>query len=344
VIAAAAGLGGCATTGYYFQAMGGQWELWKHAEPIDNVISSPNTKTSLKTKLTRVREIREFASHELMLPDNGSYRKYVDLKRPFVVWNVFATEELSVQPKEWCMLVVGCVSYRGYFSKEGAEKYAAELRTEGYDVYVGGVPAYSTLGYFDDPILSSFIQYPETELARLIFHELAHQLVFVKDDSTFNESFAATVELEGVKRWIETHGKPEDYATFTAWAKRRNDYVTLIATYKDKLNTLFTSPLSTEEKRDGKRHLFEEMKSDYQNLKTSWGGYTGYDWIFNQKLNNAFVVSSALYSQLVPGFKGLLAQNDNNMLNFYHAAKTLAEESKEKRDAYLAKLAKPGSE
>lgn len=344
LLIAVAGLGGCATTGYYFQAMGGQLELWQRSESIDNVIARPDTKTTLKAKLTRVQEIREFASRDLMLPNNGSYRKYVDLKRPFVVWNVFATEELSVQPKEWCMLVVGCVSYRGYFSKEGAEKYASELRAEGYDVYVGGVPAYSTLGYFDDPILSTFIQYPETELARLIFHELAHQLVFVKDDSTFNESFAAAVELEGVKRWIEAHGKPEDYTTFTGWAKRRSDYVTLIATYKDKLNTLFTSSSSTEEKREGKRRLFQEMHEDYQKLKTSWGGYTGYDWIFNQNLNNAFLVSSALYSQLVPAFKHLLTKNNNNMQSFYQAAKALSEQSKEDRDAYLTSLVKSNNE
>ena len=331
-------IAGCASPSYYLQAVGGQFELIQHSERIDDVIARSDTEASLKAKLIRAREIREFASRELNLPDNGSYRKYVDLKRPYVVWNVFATEELSVKSKEWCLLVVGCISYRGYFSKEAAESYAAELSAQGYDVYIGGVPAYSTIGYFDDPILSTFIQYPEAELARLIFHELAHQMVFVKDDSTFNESFAAAVEQEGVKRWIATHGKPSDQQTFAAWETRRSDYLNLITKYREKLNSLYTSSRSVEEKRAGKKAIFLEMKEDYQQLKTTWGGYAGYDWIFKRNLNNAFITSTALYTQLVPAFANLIAHNQGDMLRFYAAAKTIAEEPQIKRSATLAAL------
>ncbi|MES2354381.1 MAG: aminopeptidase [Pseudomonadota bacterium] len=331
-------IAGCASPSYYLQAVGGQLELIQRSESIDDVIARSDTEAPLKAKLIRLREIREFASSELNLPNNGSYRKYVDLKRPYVVWNVFATEELSVKSKEWCLLVVGCISYRGYFSKEAAESYAAELSAQGYDVYIGGVPAYSTLGYLDDPVLSTFIQYPEAELARLIFHELAHQKVFVKDDSTFNESFAAAVEQEGVKRWIAAHGKPSDQQTFMALETRRNDYLQLITKYRDKLNSLYSSSRNTEEKRVGKKIVFQEMKEDYQQLKTEWGGYSGYDWIFNRNLNNAFIVSTALYSQLVPAFQNLIAHNHGDMPQFYAAARALAEQAKEKRNTALAAL------
>ena len=331
-------LGGCASTSYYAQAMGGQFDLWRRSDPIDDVLARPDTPAALRAKLAKVREIRQFASRELQLPDNGSYTRYADLKRPFVTWNVFATEELSVQPREWCFLVVGCVSYRGYFSKDDAESYAAELRAQGYDVYVGGVPAYSTLGYLDDPVLSTFIHYPEAELARLIFHELAHQLVYAKGDSTFNESFASAVELEGVKRWIDSRGNSADRTSFAVAQNRRQDYLGLLEKYRGALRELYSSAASIEAKRAGKARLFQEIKDDYDRLKTAWGGFAGYDRIFSQKLNNAFIVSSALYTQLVPAFEKLLQNNGGNLPRFYEAARELARQPKDKRDPVLAAL------
>ena len=335
-------LTGCATPGYYAQAVGGQIELWRQAQPISDMLARSDTPAPLRAKLLKVRDIRQFASRELGLPDNGSYTKYADLKRPFVTWNVFATDEFSVQPKEWCFLVVGCVSYRGYFSRDDAESYTSELRTMGYDVYVGGVPAYSTLGYFDDPVLSTFINYPETELARLIFHELAHQLVYAKGDSTFNESFASAVELEGVKRWIDTHGNPADDANFATWQGRRQDYLVLVEKYRGKLHDLYSSTASIEDKRSGKVRLFREMKDDYQQLKLTWGGFAGYDRIFSQNLNNAFIVSTALYTQLVPAFQRLLEKTGNDLPRFYEAARALAKEPREARDVAFAALMQPG--
>ena len=335
-------LSGCASPAYYAQAVGGQIELWRRAEPIDDVLARPDTPERLRTKLETIKEIRRFASREINLPDNRSYTKYADLKRSFVVWNVFATEEFSVSPREWCFAIVGCVSYRGYFSREGAESYAGELRAQGYDVYVGGVPAYSTLGYFDDPVLSTFIHYPETELARLIFHELAHQLVYAKGDSTFNESFASAVEQEGVNRWIEAHGGAADHASFAAAQQRRHDYLSLIETYRGKLQALFATDASKQEMRADKKRLFQDMKADYQRIKAEWGGYSGYDRIFGQDLNNAFVVSTSLYTQLVPAFQKLLEKNGGDLPRFYEAARRLADEPGDVREAHLNELLPAG--
>jgi predicted aminopeptidase len=334
----AAWLVGCASPSYYAQALGGQFELWRKSEPIAQLLADSRTQPQIKTKLQTVHAIRQFASAELHLPDNGSYRSYVDLQRPFVVWNVFAADEFSVEPMHWCFMVVGCVDYRGYFSKEGAEAFAAELRAQGRDVYVGGVPAYSTLGYFDDPILSTFIRYPDAELARLVFHELSHQLVYVAGDSKFNESFAVAVELEGVKRWLDAHGTKADLSNFAAARSRRNDYIALVETYRHKLQTLYASDIAIEAKRSAKAQLFLDMKNDYEKLKVAWGGFSGYDWLFAKPLDNAFIASTSIYTQLVPAFQSLLAKSEGNLDAFYASVKQLANSTKAKRDAQLAAL------
>ena len=194
IVAGASGLilGSCSTAQYYWQGIAGELDLLDRARPIPSVVESTSD-AALKQKLEHTIEIREFASKELALPDNGSYRRYTALDRPYVLWNVFATPPLSLEPMQWCFPVAGCVNYRGYFAEGEARAEAAHLSATGDDVYVGGVPAYSTLGYFDDPVLSTIIRYPETEVARLIFHELAHQVAYAKDDTVFNESFAVTV-------------------------------------------------------------------------------------------------------------------------------------------------------
>jgi len=338
VLSLAVWLVGCASPTYYAQALGGQFELWRKSEPIAQLLADSRTQPQIKSKLQTMHAIRQFASEELHLPDNGSYRKYVDLQRPFVVWNVFAADEFSVEPSEWCFVVVGCVGYRGYFSKEGAEAFAAELRARGRDVYVGGVPAYSTLGYFDDPVLSTFIRYPDAELARLVFHELSHQLVYVGGDSTFNESFAVTVELEGVKRWLDAHGTKADLGNFAVARGRRDDYLALVDTYRHRLQALYASKVTTAAKRSGKVQLFREMKNDYEKLKVTWGGFGGYDWIFSKPLDNAFIASTSIYTQLVPAFQSLLAKSGGNLDAFYAEVRQLANSSKAQRDARLAAL------
>jgi len=337
--AAAALLTGCATTGYYAQAIGGQIELWRLAQPIETVVADAATAPALKAKLDAVQAIRAFASRELGLPDNGSYRSYADVKRPFVAWNVFAADALSLHAQEWCFPVVGCVGYRGYFSRDGADAFARELRAQGLDVYVGGVPAYSTLGWFNDPVLSTFINYPASELARLLFHELAHQIVYVKDDSTFNESFAVAVETAGVARWLASRPEaPGARQTYETWQARRRDYLALIERYRERLDALYRSPATREEKLAVKQALFDEMRRDYAALKVAWGGYAGYDRIFAGEINNALIASVAIYTQRVPAFQALLAREGGDLPRFYAAVKTLAKLPKAERDARLAAL------
>jgi predicted aminopeptidase len=205
---------GCTQLGYYTQSVSGQLDIWRREKPIHEVIEDAASPPALRDKLAQVLVIREYASRELALPANSSFRRYADLQRPFVAWNVFATEEFSMQPKTWCFAVAGCVSYRGYFAKADAENFAVGIAAAGHDVYVGGVPAYSTLGWFADPVLNTFIHYSPVELARLIFHELSHQVVYVKDDTVFNESFAVAVERAGVARWIARHGTAADRDVF----------------------------------------------------------------------------------------------------------------------------------
>jgi predicted aminopeptidase len=328
-------LAACSTLGYYWQAADGQWELERKARPITEVMADPATPADLQLQLTRVQAIRDFASRDLALPENGSYRKYADLKRPYVVWDVFAAEEFSVVPRQWCFPVAGCVGYRGYFAQADAERFAAELKAKGYDVYVGGVPAYSTLGWMDDPVLNTFVRYPETELARLVFHELAHQVVYVKGDSTFNESFAVAVELEGVRRWVAGHGAPEQQTAFEQAQARRRDFAELIARTRERLREMYASDLTPERKRAAKLQALETMRAEYQALRASWNGFGGYDWWFAQPVNNAQLASVAIYTQLVPGFQALLAGEGGNLPRFYASVRDLARLPEAERAARL---------
>jgi len=261
-------LAGCGSLGYYAQSIDGQMKLLQARRPIADVIADPATPPPLKAKLERVLAIRDFASRELKLPDNPSYRNYADLQRPFVVWNVFAAAEFSVKPREWCFLIVGCVGYRGYFAQAGAEAYTRELRGEGLDVFVSGVPAYSTLGWFDDPVLNTFINYPEHALSRLIFHELAHQVVYVKGDTGFNESFAAAVETEGVRRWIARNGDDTMRADFERAQQRRTQFRELLSKYRERLAALYRLPIAPEEMRVRKAQAFSDLQRDYGLLKS----------------------------------------------------------------------------
>jgi predicted aminopeptidase len=330
---------GCSTVGYYAQAVSGHLEVMWRAEPIEERLHETSTPAPLREKLERVLAIREFASRQLALPDNDSYRRYADLGRPFVVWNVFAAPEFSVTPIQSCFPFAGCVSYRGFFSEEGAQRHAAELAQQGDDVYVGGVSAYSTLGWFSDPVLSTFIQYPEPEVARILFHELAHQEVYVKGDTVFNESFAVTVEEEGLRRWLERDGTPAQRAAYAESRRRRSEFDALVLKYRARLSDFYAQPLSIEEKRAGKRRLFAEMSDEYGALKASWGGFAGFDRLLAGGVNNAFLVSIASYTELVPAFRALLAQKKGDLPAFYREVKDLAKLEKAERDARLASLA-----
>jgi len=333
-------LPGCVAPSYYLQAAAGQIQLWRLSRPLTDVQSDPQTSDNTRHRLTLVRHIRDFATRELHLPDNGSYRKYADLNRPYVVWNVFAASEFSVTPRQWCFPVAGCVSYRGYFARADADAYAELLRGQGYEVHVGGVPAYSTLGWFDDPILNTFIFYPETELARLIFHELSHQVVYVGDDSEFNESFATAVELAGVRRWLARHGDLVKREAFEQAQQRRRDFIALVLKYRTALDENYRSGATSEEIRRRKRQLLTELKQEYAALKRErWSGYAGYDRWFGQDLNNAMLASVGIYTRLEPTFQALLDTNKGDLPSFYRDVRSLAALPKENRLLALERAA-----
>lgn len=325
-------LGGCANLGYYVDSMRGQMNVWQSAQPIETLLDNRRTPPSLKRKLATVLQIRAFASRELQLPDNPSYRSYADLQRPYVIWNIFATPEFSIEPKEWCFPFAGCVDYRGYFSEQDAAHFADALRKQGYDVYVGGMPAYSTLGWFNDPVLNTFINYPDTEIARLIFHELAHQAVYVPDDSTFNESFAVTVELEGMRRWLAQTGTVEQRTAFAAAEHRKSGFIALVQKARSDLEKIYSSSRDDAQKRTAKAHIFQMLRQDYQRLKTA----SRYDKWFEQELNNAHLTSVAVYTQLVPAFQALLVQNHGDLARFYRAVGKMGHLPKD------ARLTEPG--
>jgi predicted aminopeptidase len=339
VIGSVALLQACAAVDYYAQAISGHLDLITRAVPIEERLRDPELAPPLRVKLRRVIAIRDFASRELALPDNGSYRRYTELVRPFVLWNVFAALEFSVKPVESCFPIAGCVSYRGYYSEADAQARAASLRAQGYDVYIGGVPAYSTLGWFDDPVLSTFIRYPDAELARLVFHELAHQVAYVKNDTVFNESFAVAVEQEGVERWLGRKGTPEERAAYETLQLRRREFVALVLAYRDRLGSLYERALTVEEKREGKARLFAAMLEDYGQLKAGWGGFSGFDRVFARGANNALLASVTAYTERVPAFRALLARKGGDLPAFYADVKELARLDKAARDVRLGEVA-----
>jgi predicted aminopeptidase len=256
-----------------------------------------------------------------------------------VVWNVFATRELSMKLQQWCFPVAGCVSYRGYYDLEEAQRFADRLREQGLEVHVGGVPAYSTLGWFSDPVLNTFVRYPEGELARLIFHELAHQVVYVKGDTTFNESFATAVEEAGVARWLADRADPALELAYRIHAQRRRQFVELLRRHRLELERIYAQPAADEVKRRGKQAVFDALQADYRALRASWGGFAGYDRWFAQPLTNAHLASIGTYTDLLPAFRTLLDRHGGDMPAFYVATRELAALPRAERDQRLARLA-----
>lgn len=336
---------GCAPmsldVGYYWQSIGGHLAVMRAARPIDALIADPATDEKLRERLQLVQKIRSYASSELRLPDNGSYTRYSDLKRPFVLWNIFATPELSLKLLSWCFPFAGCVSYRGYYDQAEAEAYAAQLRADGYEVYVAGIPAYSTLGWFDDPVLSSFIHYNEGELARLVFHELAHQVLYLQGDSTFNESFATAVEEIGVRRWLQARGDRRQIEAYEVHVKRRSQFLDLLRKHRAALEKVYAGDGSDDEKRAGKQKVFEALQAEYQSLRVSWGGWPGYDRWFAQKPGNPHLASVATYTDAVPGFERLFEASGRDLPRFYDAARSLSQLPKAERDRQLGLVQKP---
>ncbi len=326
---------GCTNLPYYAQAVDGQMEILRKAQPISTIVADPNTDKVLKNTLSKVILLRKFASRTLKLPDNESYMSYADLKRPYVVWNVYATPEFSVKLKEWCFVGAGCVEYRGFFSKEKADHFAEELRNKGYDVHVGGIRAYSTLGWFDDPVLNTFIGFSEIQLARLIFHELAHQIVYVQDDTEFNESFATMVELEGTRRWLASNGTSEQQDMFDAGQRRELIFTELVLKYRERLKKLFSSGASDSEKRIYKSYIFSELRGEFSRLKAANKALNSYDQWFELQMNNALLATISTYTKHVPGFRSLLTRQGGDMELFYSAVRDIGELTKSDRYSAL---------
>ncbi|MGA7146414.1 MAG: aminopeptidase [Desulfobacterales bacterium] len=328
----------CASIRYYGQLISGQIGILNKREPIRHVLAQPDASEKLKLKLKLVLEIREFAKDKLFLPAKDQYLSFVDLERPFAVYNVFATPEFSFSPKTWCYPIIGCAVYRGYFSKKDAFNYADQLRKKGYDVYIGGVVAYSTLGWFDDPVLSTFINLSDIKLAALIFHELSHHLLYVADDTTFNESFATAVERESLRRWLLSKNRPKAYGDYMKAYRRQQQFIKLVLKYRKKLEVLYAKDLPVLEKRHDKAVEFDNLKADYRLLKKQWGGYSGYEGWFNRKMNNAQLLTVATYNDLVPAFLKLLKTCNSNLKTFYKKCQELSKKPKKVRRAYLDQL------
>ncbi|NNC77276.1 MAG: aminopeptidase [Woeseiaceae bacterium] len=329
----AATLNGC----YYMQAARGQIDVMKKREPIDAVLADPDTPRDVVSRLTLVQDARQFSIHELGLPDNDSYRTYRDLEREFVVWNIFAAEEFSLAPKRWCYPVVGCVSYRGYFSKETAERQAQKLANKGFDVFLGGVAAYSTLGRFDDPVLNTMMRWGETQLVGVLFHELAHQVLYVKDDTGFNESFATAVEEFGLQRYLTNRNKSAEYTSYLEQKEFRRELMSLINAARDDLNTYYGESIDPDEKRLLKLHRIERLESDLREL-LSRNNRNVEGWM-SAPFNNARLASFSLYEGYLPAFRQMLAECNNELECFYGEAKRVSTMKKKNRDAYLAALA-----
>ncbi len=309
-------LQGCTTMGYYSSAVAGQTELFLKQAPISELLEEDTLEARTREKLLLAQSLRQYSTEQLGLPDNDSYSTYADLERRYVVWTVFAAAEFSIEPKQFCFLVVGCLHYRGHFSEDAARREQKRLQQQGYDVFVGGVAAYSTLGWFDDPVLNTMLHWSDTYFARVLFHELAHQQLYVKGDTTFNESFAETVALIGVQRWLTDSGNIEQVKHFQAEIDHDQQFVELVMYYRQQLQDLYDSGISETAMRSGKKQLFDAMRLDYEALKTSELQGT-YDSWFQQDLNNAKLASVSTYRKFTRDMLAIYADLGNNLPLFY---------------------------
>ena len=313
-------LSGCQAISYYRQAIAGECQILAHQQPIRQLIADPQTPAPLKAKFEQILKIRQFAAEELHLPAGQSYLKYVDLHRPYVVWNVNVAPALSLAPKTWWFPIVGRASYRGYFNEQDARSYADEFAKNGWDVYVDGIETYSTLGWFKDPLLNTFINEPDSYLAEIIFHELTHQRLFVPGDTDFNEAFATFVSIEGVRRWYLASTNSPGYEHFRAGQDQDHQFVNLIMAARERLEAVYDDPkLLDTAKLARKQEIIAQLRADHAALKASWGGKSPFDDWFAEPINNAKLNTVSAYYDLVPAFAALLRANDGDLGKFYQA-------------------------
>lgn len=342
LLAALAVLGGCSSLDYYGHLARGQLDLLQRREPIAEIVADPGRDPELRRRLQRVLELRRWAVERMGLPDNRSYTSYADLGRPFVLWNLFAAPELSVEPLEHCFPLAGCVAYRGYFDRARADREADALRRRGYDVELAGVPAYSTLNWFADPVLNTMMGGPEEVLLGIVLHELAHQRLYILDDTRFNESFAEFVEEEGLSQFLAERGG--NLAAYRDFESRLNAVVTLALETRARLDRLYRSGLPAEAQRAGKAQLFANLREDYRRLRDGhWGGWRGFDpWFDRADANNARLAPFALYDGAVPAFRALFEREGRQWTRFFAAAERLGGLPEAERQAALAALAGQG--
>lgn len=320
----AAGLSGCGTLAYYGQAVGGHLDVMQRRQPIELLLADNGTSPALREKLEQAVAIREFAAESLGLPDNGSYHSYADLERPYVVWNVIATPALSLKPLQWCYPFVGCLQYRGYYNEADALAFAQRLAEQGNDTYVGGATAYSTLGWFDDPVLNTMLHWEDVQMARVIIHELAHQRLFIRGDTAFNEAFAETVALAGTRRWLESHASHARLEDYETRLQRSEKLLDMIFSTRQQLAAIYSSDVDAETKHRQKQVLLEALERQYWCLRQNeWQQFNDYDHWFAGGLNNAKLAAVATYRQLVPQFMHLLAAVDDDLERFYRQISAL---------------------
>jgi predicted aminopeptidase len=320
------------------QCAKGQWSLMSRAESIDDILTKDTERQELREQLSKVVTLREFAVSSLHLPDNGSYHTYADLERSYAVWNLVVAPELSLKLNEWCFPVAGCVTYRGYFDEQDAQEKAHAFTEKGFDVDVYGVEAYSTLNWFNDPVLNTFLDNDDIQLAGLLFHEMSHQVVYLQDDTVFNESFAKTVELEGLRRWFEDSESLDLWHECLQREKRAGDFHDFLTNVRSELTQAYSIEQSNDQKRIAKKQILHGAADTYEQLKKSWDGYEGYDLWMQQGLNNARLSSVASYYDLVPAFQELLLQSGGDLEKFYAEVVKLSDMSKDERLAKLKSL------
>lgn len=327
-------LSACSTISYYGQSIQGQMSLLFNREDINKVLNNPDTPEELKTSLQQALTIRHYASKRLALPNNNSYLKYVDVKRPYVVWNVFAAPEFSLTPKNWCYPIVGCVSYRGYFNQNDAEQEANELKKANFDVHVGGIAAYSTLGWFDDPLMNTMLHWKQRTLAGLIFHELSHQLIYIKNETSFNEAFASSVERLGTIQWI-LDTNPQQLNDYLIYLQAQSDFRDLLLNTRQKLHALYNKSVNSSVKREEKRNIIADLKLEYAELKTNWPTHIHFDNWFSKPINNARLTSSMTYLQDIPAFFQFFVEQNGDWPEFYRYVISLEDLNGEKRNKLI---------
>lgn len=314
------GLSSCETVRFYGQAVGGQMEILRKSRPNQKVVADPTTTPLVRRQLQSVDSIRQYASEYLSLPGDESYAKYADLKRKHVVWVLYAAPEFSLEPKKWRYPAVGEMDYRGYFREEDTLEMAADLRKDGYDVCIGGVDAYSTLGWFHDPVLNTFVHYPDLDLAETIFHELSHRVVFRRGDTMFNESMANVVAEEGVKRWLTHQKRFADLKKYEGRIVRRGEFYREIDRTRHELKALYASGKPPEVMREKKKAILGKLRSQFLELRRRWGGQGLEGWL-REDLNNGHIVSLNIYADMMPHFRQLMKECGGDMDLFFKRAK-----------------------